>query len=138
MHDTMIHWGSEYELGISQIDQQHRQLAMLINGLRAAMSYGDARPILGGMLEKLIRHATLHFQIEQRLLKEVDYPELEDHLSQHAELVGRVHDLHNRFKEKPDFLICVEIHQLLKNWLLDHDLKEDRRFVQFLKSRPET
>lgn len=130
--DELIHWGPEYELGVELIDRQHKQLANMINCLSTAMSYGDARPILGSLVEQLLVAAEQHFRSEKELMEQSQFPERKAHQEEHAQLISKAKKLYSNYAQDKSYSCCEKIHALFRQWLIEHDLISDRRYIPYL------
>lgn len=131
---TFLSWRSEYEVGVTQIDAEHRSLFDLINEFHDAHARSDNRAEIPRLLNRLVAYAEEHFQHEEKLMRDNDYPLLEKHSGLHSDLVTSVFAINERLAADPA-KAGAETLQLLKNWLADHIVKEDIDFAEFLRRR---
>lgn len=73
--------------GISTIDQQHRQLVAMLNGLNDAVQDNAAREDIYRLIDEVIAFTRLHFDTEEQLMLESGFPGLEWHRNKHKELI---------------------------------------------------
>jgi hemerythrin len=131
---SLITWSDHLTVGIEEIDQQHQKLVQLINGLHNHMLAGDASEIMNKVLDRVIEYTGFHFQTEEQLMQEYDYPESEVHKHEHNELVNTAVALQNKLKGGNAHLTMETMH-FLQDWLQHHILGSDKKFADFLISK---
>jgi len=80
---ALIKWNTDYPLNIAEIDRQLKGLIDLINWLHAAIVFGTGQKALADRLTDLAYYTIYHFQTEEKLFDEYDYPESEQHKNEH-------------------------------------------------------
>ena len=130
----LFHWKRSYEIGVNEIDMQHRQLVGMINELFEAMKEGQGPTVVDEILDQLVDYVQLHFSTEERYMQTHYYPDLEEHERQHLDMTRHVVELiasHRAGKgvKTPDLM------NFLRDWLVDHISVEDKKFGAFLKKR---
>ena len=76
MADTFLHWTSDLDTGIEQVDEQHKILVKYINEMHDAHVAND-RKGMGVALDHLIDYTVQHFSDEEGLLEMAEYPLLD-------------------------------------------------------------
>ncbi|MCU7939344.1 MAG: bacteriohemerythrin [gamma proteobacterium symbiont of Bathyaustriella thionipta] len=130
----LIQWNNELSVGINSIDEQHKKLVNLINELNDALQSGKANQVLAGIFDGLAVYTINHFGYEEELFAQYGYPESQAHKNEHRVLIQQVNDLQEKMNQG-DFMISVEVMVFLKNWLINHILKTDKAYAQFLKDK---
>ncbi|CAK0765132.1 membrane hypothetical protein [Azospirillaceae bacterium] len=110
-------WSSGYCSGNSIIDQQHEAFFLCINELINFMAFGNARAILGNLIDPLVRDIASHFSDEERILADVGYPHLKAHAHLHKDLLRRIEQMKQLLDE--DALTTGEFF-----WFITHDVVE--------------
>lgn len=125
-------WNEEvYGLGIKKIDDQHKVLLNLIAALGQAKT-GDLE-FIGKVLNTLVEYTKNHFSDEEKLLKKMHFPNLENHSRQHKKFVETVEVFRQDFLKTPDSQVLLnKIVDFLGKWLTQHILIEDREYAAFL------
>ena len=129
---SIFEWDEHFETGIESIDDQHKLLVKHINQFHDSMMDGQGSATVGVTLEKIIAYASFHFDHEEKLFNQTNFPLTEEHKIQHQKLVEQI----SSFKTKHnngDNGISVELMQFLKRWLVDHILEEDMKYVETFK-----
>jgi len=77
-----IPWLESFEIGHAEIDRQHRQLIGALNALRSRLAGGEFD---NARIDCLVLRDLLHRHLgyEERLLREVAFPSLDEHLASH-------------------------------------------------------
>ncbi|MCX7822240.1 MAG: bacteriohemerythrin [Syntrophobacterales bacterium] len=124
-------WSKEYEVGVSEIDEQHQRLFKMVNDLNEAMARGQGKDVLDQILTGLVDYAARHFQTEEMYMRKANYPELDSHREIHERLANRVHEMVDRYKMGEVGLV-IELLNFLQDWLKKHILGTDKRYGQYL------
>ncbi len=131
---ALIEWNPTLELGVEQMDRQHRQLVKILNELHQAMRAGSQPRELMRVMEELILYTKYHFATEERLMAEASYPALPSHKQKHLALTAKVEEYAAEVL-KGRATVSLTILQFLKDWLNRHILGTDREFAEFVKAR---
>ncbi|RLJ17924.1 hypothetical protein DJ030_13030 [bacterium endosymbiont of Escarpia laminata] len=124
-------------VGNPLIDQDHKIIVKLINQIHHQIGAVEDRKALGSALNTLIDYTLYHFSREERVMMACRYPSFENHKRQHEKLTDQVADIAHRFFEKKDDIVQDELLDFLKNWLIDHILKQDIGFRPYAENNPE-
>jgi len=90
-------WTKELELGIEEIDEQHRELFVRAERLYHAMRHGQ--PIAAEAMLASFRDFVLsHFEFEERWMRRADFPGLELHRVAHREFADRLHAVTGEYR----------------------------------------
>ena len=130
----LMRWDSSLQLGIGQIDEQHKQLLAMINDLHRAMKQRQTMAIMGGILERLVNYTVYHFGNEEKLFQKHGYPEYDQHKKIHENLVGKVLEFKSKI-DRGDSTISMELMDFLKDWLVNHIKGTDKKYVPFLQEK---
>lgn len=125
-----IVWSNEYNIGIAEIDHQHKNFINIINRIIECKYEKDIER-LKIILSELTRIINYHTRYEERLLEKEGYPDLDHHKREHAEetqafskMIDRVVNNKANAREK--------LISLLKSWFEHHLLVDDMAYQQFL------
>ncbi len=128
-----IEWKKEYELGVEEIDNQHKKLVGIVNEFLEAQANHSEEKVIGPIIKELVDYTKVHFESEELHMKKHRYPLLIQHKQEHKALIARIvkilKDLGSGNQDVAD-----DLFQLLKNWLLNHILDKDRQYGNFLKN----
>ena len=126
---------SKYILGHPAIDAQHAKLLSLIDTLHQQVGLNQvSEASIKEVHHFLIEYATEHFGVEANLMAKHNYPKAEEHLAKHNWFIGRVSSAFDT--ENSDALVqAFDTLMALNSWFLNHILKEDAAFVDFLNQK---
>ncbi len=125
-------WRPEYETGFKPVDEQHKHLFDIINRLHNAMSEGHGNDVLKETLDELIQYTVEHFSMEEKLMREYEYPGYEEHKGVHDQLTKQVKDIAQKFENGERF-VTVELSHFLTKWLIHHIKGQDQKMIRFFR-----
>jgi hemerythrin len=128
---SLITWSPALEVGVSQIDREHKKLVELLNKLSDAMKEGHGKDVLGTLLHDLVQYTIQHFTMEENLMKVHRYPSEPDHKHEHDDLKKTVSDLQEKLKSGK-MTVSIETMTFLKTWLNNHILMSDKKLALHL------
>jgi len=123
-----IEWTSQYNLGIEKIDEQHQWLVKLYNNIENAFSRKQSAEILGTYLKGLLHYTRFHFSSEEADLISFNYQYLEEHKAMHDLFIKKINAYLKEFDQGNEQVVA-EVLQFLSNWLQNHILVEDKKYI---------
>jgi hemerythrin len=135
---SIAEWQQEYNTGHAVIDRQHQQLFSMVNQLHDVLSHADmSKDYVHAMLTDFAAAAVEHFDTEEVLMGQYNYPNTEVHKGTHRLLVSKVRTTLQKF-EQDETDISAEIAQVLADWMIHHIRGEDQNMIRFFQAQPET
>jgi len=130
-----IHWRPEYELGLAQVDQQHKALFHLLGEAWQALVRNDREKTLL-LIRRLEHYTVVHFAEEEAYMRSIGYVGIDTHKKQHDAFVRRIAQEAAGIASGAD--ISLNLFHFLRDWLLQHILVDDRKYAEFeaRQSRP--
>lgn len=125
---TLIEWQDEFNIGIEEVDFEHRELINLINESYAeAIKEGSTNTVMDYLGEI---HATIsaHFALEEKVMRDMQYDQYEDHEDDHKRLLGIFRDIMENVSEIDQQTFGNQ----LKEWFVEHFSTKDARMHKFL------
>jgi len=125
-------WKPSYELGIPEIDLDHRKLVGMINELYEAIKQAHGHELIGQTIDRLLEYAHRHFDTEESFMRASRYPGIEAHESEHQAFREQVKVMAARCCEGK----CpptIEMMNFLRDWLRDHVTTTDKELGKYLK-----
>ncbi len=127
-------WRPSYEVGVPEIDAQHRELFACCDRLVEALSGGQGRAEIGETLHVLGRYVASHFADEELLLEQVRYPSLAQHRARHTRIIADLLRLCREYERRgPSAGLAIELTHLVRAWILRHVLVDDHAASQWLQ-----
>ena len=129
-----ITWTEDFSVGVKRLDEQHKQLIKMLNRLISEPYSSTKSEMVSDLLSDMTNYAQTHFKAEEELMRQHNYPHLEEHVDQHR-----------AFKKKTvDFCSATMINvgnvpeallHYLSNWLVEHILSSDRAYKPFFREQ---
>ena len=131
-----IKWDDSYLLGNEKVDNQHRKLFEIVNSLMNSIDEDEETDKLLITLNFLVNYAVQHFDDEEALQIQCDFPEYKEHKQLHDNFKVTVTELVQRFTEtNSPSQLSYDIRKILIKWLINHILCEDKKIGKHLQSR---
>jgi len=128
---ALMEWTAALQLGLDDIDAQHKKLVDTINQLDDAMGAGQEMQVLGDILGHLLTYAKSHFEYEENMLKENNYKAYPAHKAEHDAVIEKLGFMHQAYiaNQAPD---NQQVLMFLKIWLEDHIMETDKAYLPCL------
>lgn len=135
-HIQPIEWKDSYRFNIDKIDTQHKNIVELYNKLYHSIEIKLSNTVILKILETLKNYSELHFKDEVLLMQKCQYTDYEHHAQLHARLIKDLENLIQKIKNK-HAISYIKILEYLKDWILNHLLKEDKKIHDFILKQKE-
>lgn len=124
-------WNDSFETGLTDIDQQHRQLVALLNLLASQVAYKSDGVQLRHILDELMRYTVYHFQTEEHIWHSHVAGTEEEirHRQVHAGFIDTIRGLIDQQSVRPLDELVQETLAFLASWLASHILESDKRMA---------
>ncbi len=133
---AILPWDITYNLGLREIDGQHRQLIEMINGLYALMEAGQDTAHVGSVLVQMVAYARTHLAYEEELMQTHGYPDFTPHKAAHATFIEKLRELDVAFRNG-DHQISRQVLTFLYEWFMKHIRVMDKAYAPFLMAQGE-
>lgn len=130
---ALINWDSTLQIGIEEIDNQHKKLVELLNTLFDAMQNGRSKDVLGKILNELTSYTVMHFKTEEKYFEKFGFEDEIDHLAAHASFVSKVSKFKAEF-DSGNAAVSQDLLRYLKDWITKHINVSDRKYVELFKN----
>lgn len=132
--ETQLKWKEEYSVGIEVLDLDHKKLINLLNQFNTAYDYAMSEEFERQALDDLIDYTKYHFEREEEIMSDNDYPDFDEHKKQHQEMINKISHMQDKYNEK-GHEIFEEVCEFLTNWLIKHINGTDKQYTQHLIDR---
>jgi hemerythrin len=134
-----MEWSDKLSTGINTIDSQHRELFKRINNLVLAIKQHRCKSEIDGVLKFLEDYARIHFTEEEKHMQESGYPGYEEQRQEHKKYLEALKELKEEAArprvEGSSYDLSATTNQVVVDWIVEHILKVDMKFGDYLKSR---
>ncbi len=125
-----IAWTEDFVTGVPGIDSDHQRLLALFNEFRAAVIGGKGELAIARILDELVGYTQYHFEREELMMRESQYPEYPRHKKMHDGFVSQIADVRHHLTGGSD--MSTFLLSFLARWLGGHILGADRKLGHFL------
>ncbi len=134
-----MEWSDQLDTGIKTIDSQHKELFKRINNLVAAIKQHRCKEEIDSTIKFLEDYARVHFSEEERHMRETGYPGFEEQRAQHKKYLESLAELKQQAAlpriQGSSYDLSATTNQVVVDWIVDHIMKVDMKFGEFLKNR---
>lgn len=121
-----IEWKQEFSLGIPDVDHEHRELIELINELYAHLEQQDSGVKVEDFLGEIYAKISAHFALEEKIMREHNYDQYEDHKAEHERLLDEIRDIMDAYEDDAHFNES-KLAACLNFWFTEHFKSKDAR-----------
>ena len=121
-----LKWNPKYSVGSQAIDDEHREMIELINSLHDELGDAADRESIDRFLGDIHAGISMHFALEERLMRDAQYVEYEAHKQDHEELLDEIRDIMDRYSGDRDRAIDT-LEERLSDWFGKHFATFDAR-----------
>lgn len=127
-------WQEAFELGVPDIDQDHKRILEHYHELYLNMREGRGQEDYQRHIEFLMKYVEEHFEREERLQVTSSYSEIERHKAMHQNFTLMVAQMIKEYQLRGvTNRDLIRLNLFIKDWLLRHILIEDRKLAKHLK-----
>jgi hemerythrin-like metal-binding protein len=126
-----ISWDQTLKIGHARMDADHEALAKLFNLLPRAVEQHKGKDYCTKVLDDIIQHARMHFDLERQLMAQHRFPKIAQHTAEHAMLIEQA------LQYKANFDVDssgsrIALARFPEVWLAFHILFTDKELATFL------
>lgn len=129
-----VEWKDGLSVNIEVIDDDHKKLLGLINNLQTAVYYPTGEAFERQALKELVDYTKYHFEREEKMMLDNDYPDYEPHKRQHDAMIAKVNGFLDAYDKDREGTV-EELTVFLKDWLLKHIAGTDQQYSEHLNAR---
>ncbi|NIV18626.1 MAG: bacteriohemerythrin [Woeseiaceae bacterium] len=126
---TLIKWRKELKVGIEEIDEDHRALIELINGLHDVMQLGADQVQVVDLLGEIYTQIASHFALEEKMMRDTHYVDYAVHKEDHDTLLDEVREIMDEVEDDGSF-DAAQLSSDLNRWFSDHFSEFDAKLHQ--------
>ncbi|MBM7555441.1 bacteriohemerythrin [Halanaerobacter jeridensis] len=137
-----VNWSQDLEIGVEKIDRQHRaffeQRDKFLNACTKLLEEeGDSkttRDEIDELFYFLTDYFKTHFDDEEELLEEKEYPYYEQHQKRHRKFISEIQEIKYEFlqSEEIDIDLLHNLEEKITDWFVNHIAKEDKKIAEYL------
>lgn len=125
-----LEWQEKYNIKVPAIDEQHQAIFAMINNLFESLEKGVYNSQnVGSVLIPIAECIKYHFQIEEKMMMEINFQEYHYHKTLHERLTEQVMAFIIKLK-KNEKVDINEFLNFIKDWFLAHIPEEDTKIAE--------
>ncbi|MCF7824693.1 MAG: hemerythrin family protein [Candidatus Marinimicrobia bacterium] len=130
---SLFLWDPAYSIDHGVIDDEHKRLLGIARRVLDIETVAGKKEEIKDIVKEFYDYARTHFEHEEKLMAEIQYPLLEKHKKKHAEIVADM----NHYLSSDTYLsqLLSDFRVLAIKWVLNHILDEDLQIRDFLKTQ---
>jgi hemerythrin len=131
---SLFSWKPEYSVHEAELDSDHEKLFAILNSVyENVMSSRELNFVLP-MIDELSAYTRSHFSAEERYMRKLGFTGIEDHIARHQDFTQKIEALRASYHDN-DLEVARNLIIVLGEWLLQHVIKEDRKYAELSVSR---
>ena len=123
----LLIWMPEYTVNNEELDSHHQNMFHILNSVYENIMNSLEEDCILPTIDELSILSTCHMTAEEKYMKEMCDPDIDDHIAKHREFAHKIETLrikcHDNNLETTKELIAV-----LGNWLLRHVINDDWKY----------
>lgn len=130
-------WKNEYNLGLPEIDEQHKKWVELMGLLFDTLKQQDAawrKILVSQVIDELFEYSVFHLNFEEEMLKNSSFPLYQEHCDEH-DLLRNLAKGYRIKAESDEDVMASQLLVDMQNWLVDHICIHDKKYADFLNSQ---
>ena len=128
---TTLNWSEEFHVNVEEIDEQHKEMADLVEELHLAVENGADPETLKHILRSLIDHTKSHFSSEEALMDQYAYPKARIHKAEHESLMKQLEIVQQALVGGRIPAFCKNV-DISTDWMMVHVTNSDAELGKFI------
>jgi hemerythrin len=128
-----IEWTKNLQLGIDVLDRQHKDVIAAMAAAVGAAEGSAGKKQLIGLFDKLRDILMKHFETEEKLMDNSDYPDIDGHKVLHGEFMEEFEDiLYKAGSGETGPKFAQELKENVADWFILHIQKNDLKMAPYI------
>lgn len=128
-----VEWTEDLSVSHPKLDEQHQKYIHTFENLIQAMRDGRDSIELIGTLKDILEYLKNHFSLEEEIMAECSYPDIEEHIEEHRKFSNNASEMMSRYLSGQD-LPSEEVLVYLRDWFISHIEGTDQKYVPYLNT----
>lgn len=127
-------WTPDLATGYMEIDKAHQGLMETLDRFKELSPGPMERENQQEVIGELMDYAVRHFDQEEALFQQYQYPDRERHVEEHELFLDKILDFYNDLRHEKSNLTRDMI-VFLESWIIRHIKETDMRYVRYFKEK---
>lgn len=130
---AIFEWDNTYSVNHYEIDSHHKKLFDILNRLYDLMAAGADDNGIIRIIAELLDYTNYHFSEEEKIMQQVNYPELNIHKQHHRDFISKLEEFQNDAKNGKAIFVAIKVADIGISWLKEHILTVDARYKTYVE-----
>lgn len=132
------YWNDSMSIGIETIDKQHKMIVDNFRNLSDAAHNGTSEEYAKEMVHFLVYYAAVHFETEEKLMQQYNYPKLEMQQTEHEAFRKDIQEYRIKLEnEGVSREFAIALTGKIIRWVIQHIKNHDREMGEYVRARME-
>jgi len=123
----LLIWRPEYSVNEAELDRHHQEMFQILNSVYDNVMNSPELSFILPSIDKLTAIAGRHLSAEERHLRAMHVPDIDDHIAKHREFTQTIERIRTGYNDN-NLEASRELIIVLGDWLIRHVLKEDMKY----------
>jgi hemerythrin len=128
-----LEWNEKYSVGVLEIDNQHKIMFAILNGLVDLVGTTPTKEKIRGVIGQLLEYKKFHFKTEEEYFKQFNYERTEEHIAAHNTFNLKLEEFQAHDGEDA-LALAFDVIDYLEDWFVEHLLTADQGYVECFKA----
>ncbi|OPJ60353.1 bacteriohemerythrin [Clostridium chromiireducens] len=128
----MVKWKSDYEIGVSLIDEQHKKLFEIANSAYELLRndfYVDKYDKIIEILSELKDYTVFHFKSEEEYMLSIGYKRFFSHKVEHENFINEINSINLAEIDENQDESVKDLLGFVVDWIDKHILDQDKLII---------
>lgn len=129
-----LEWSDKFSTDVVSLDRQHQELLYQSQNLLSVLS--DETASLSDKqtaYHDLVDHAIEHFDFEERVMRNIRYPGLAEHMREHEDLRREIGAMTEQVNKGEHMEAWKGLASMVQVWVLRHIVHSDTKIREFIQ-----
>jgi len=123
----LLSWRPEYSVNEAELDRHHQEMFEILNSVYDNVMNSPELSYILPNIDKLTAIASCHLSAEEKHLRAMSVPDIDDHIAKHREFSRTIERIRSGYNDN-NLEASKELIIVLGEWLIHHVLKEDKKY----------
>jgi hemerythrin len=130
---ALFEWEDKFSVGNNTMDSHHKKLFDILNTIHDATKQGRGEEIIEASLNELASYTKYHFDEEDKLMVQANYPQIESQRQAHKAFLDKIQSYQDEVANGNGLYVVSNVAVTVKDWLKTHILTMDMQYENYLK-----
>ena len=129
---ALIEWREEFKTGVPAVDYEHETMVALLNELYRNLGADASDDEIQAFLGEVYARIAAHFALEEKMMRDSNYDQFEDHKADHDRLLEEIREIMDRHAREGYAGYGEDLERELRDWFVVHFKTKDPRLHRMI------